>query len=470
MSLDFRYFVAFSGGLVVISLAMMAISRIDDFLVYALIFNIPFASIEKWLFLQPVAVAARGINIGLSELLIFIAYTVWFIKIVIVKSEPLPKLRKPDYCIIFLLLVQMISLLGAPNKVLGIFDIVFNIKHILIYFFILHKVKREHLKYIIILFLFTIFFESGLAFYERFSGNVSIGLAKGDTQSEDFGTQYEVPGLEQARAAGTTQDSHTLALYYTMLLPVPLVLMCLGIYRTSTRFALMGVFLIGTAGLLATYSRSGWFSFAISMFVAVMIISFVWKRYLIIPVVLAIVAAVVISSLGIIADLYERIFNAPHGIMEARYETYRTALDIWRQNPLFGYGPGNYIDALDDPRILQQTVKGVTGSNVYDIPVHNSYLWVASELGTFGLIAFFSIPILIVTRCLACLKSEDVLLRGFSLAVLTAVIGYLLDGITGPMFRDTVPYTQLWVYAAIIFSGSSWKRVGKFTPIVSVRS
>ena len=451
MSLDFRYALAFTGGLIVISLFMMVISRIDEFLVYAFIFDIPFATLEKWLFLQPVGAAAKGINLGLSELLLLTAYSVWFVQIFVARTQPAPKLQKLDFCILLLLLVQGFSWLGAPNKLMATFDIVYNLKHMLIYFFILHKVKQSKLKTVIILLLVAIVLESGFAGYERLSGNIGIGLAKGNAQSEDFGTQYVVPGLESVRSAGTTQDSHVLGLYYALILPIPLVFMSI-VDRTSVRMSLLTVFLVGLAGLFSSYSRSAWLSFGLSTSFAAIFMAYYWQRYFIIPFAVAAVIAVGIFYPQAYSAIYNRIVDAPQGIMDARYETYRTALDIWRQHPFLGYGPGNYFEAIDDPAILQQTVKGETGSNVYEIPVHNALLWIAADLGLLGVIAFFSIPVMIMMRCRKFLASEDILVRGFSLAVISALISYLLDGLTSPLFRDGVPYTQFWVYAAVIFS------------------
>jgi len=41
-----------------------------------------------------------------------------------------------------------------------------------------------------------------------------------------------------------------------------------------------------------------------------------------------------------------------------------------------------------------------------------------------------------------------------ALAIMTGLFAYLLDGITGPMFKEAVPYAQLWVYIGLSMSFS----------------
>ncbi len=443
MSLQFRYVLAVSGGIVALCLAVMCIRNIEGFLIYALIFNIPFARFGKYLFAQDRTWSfAMGISIGLAEVLIVMCYLLWFSQIFITRKKPLPGLQKIDCFIILLFWTQVVSCLGAANKTLGIFDIIYNIKHVLIYFFIAQKVKRRHLKLIVAIFLFAVSLESSLAVYERFTGNVGIGFAKADVSSSQFGTQYEVPGSEEAiRAEGTTKDSHALGLYYAMLLPIPLVFMAIRALKPVARFALAGVFLVGMTGLIVTFSRSGWLSFALSSVFATCVIVFLWGNRSAILLPLAMVLVVCILYPQGFQYVCDRLFNAPAELIETRWALNHTALNIWRSSFLFGYGPGNYLPALEDPGII------VFGRN--DLPVHNAFLYVASELGLFGVVAFFGIILTAMIQCFKTLKCRDLIVRGFALAVLTGLLAYLLDGITDPMFREAVPYAQLWVYLGL---------------------
>lgn len=455
MTLQFRYVMAISVGIVMISVAMIAIRNIETFIIYALIFNIPFTRLGKHFFQQgqPWSIAV-GVALGLAEVLLVMAYVVWFSQIFIAQKKSIPKLQKIDYFIILLLLTQAISFLGAPNKALGIFDIVYNIKHVLLYFFIAHTVKRHHLKWIIAIFVFAIFLESSIACYERLTGNVGIGMRKGDVTYTDFGKQYKVLGIAHViRAEGTTKDSHSLGLYYAMLLPIPYVFMSIRTLKMPIRIVLAGIFVAGITGLVVTFSRSGWLSFAISSILATGIIVFLWGRRsaILIPIVSVLVISILYPQ-GF-QHIYDRLVNAPPDILEKRWEMNRTALDIWRSSFLFGYGPGNYLCALEDPdtTVTEIEVIGAVGKR-HHIPVHNAFLYVAAELGLFGVIAFFGIIFVAMTQCLKLLKCKDHIIRGMSLVVLTGLTAYLLDGITDPMFREAVPYAHLWVYLGLVIA------------------
>jgi O-antigen ligase len=445
VTLDFRYALAIFVGFAVLSISMMGIYRIEDFLVYALIFNTPFSTFGKWLFVQHVPNAARGISVGLAEMLILEAYLFWFFQIFVARKESIPRLQKVDYLLLLLIFGQFISLIGAPDKLLGTFDIVYNIKHGLIYFFIAHKVRVRHLKWVVVLILFAILVESSLAFFERITGMASIGLSKGAVESAEFGEQYAVPGIEhELRAAGTTNDSHTLGLYYTMILPLPFVLMMMPFLSRPVRGALSAILILGIIGLIVTFSRSSWMGFAFAATFALGIILLLWKQGRAALIVVAIVLATVLLYPKIFGYVHTRLLEAPSEIMEARYQTNWTALNIWRHHFLFGYGPGNYMEALNDP--------GETVIGSEDLFVHNAFLWIAAELGLFGLITFFGTIFYAMSRCYKALKSESLLFRGLALAILSAFLGYLVEGLTNPLFRETVPYAQLWIYIGLSMS------------------
>ena len=445
MALQWRHVLAISGGIVFLSVVMMGLYRINDILIYAFVFNIPFAMFGKW-FLQPLekahGVVNHGICVGMAELLILLAYTVWFAQIFIARKRPLPKLGKIDFFIFLLFMTQFISMLGAPDKRYAFFAIIYNIKHVLIYFFIAHTVERRHLKMIVILLSFAILFESGIACFERVTGHVGIGRTKGNVEDPAFGTQGKVPGIEEAvRAAGTTDDPHTLGLYLSMLLPVPFVLVTLSFLRPLVRLLLTFVLIIGIIGLVVTFSRSGWLSFGIAAAFALGVILFSWKEGKSIVVVLAVVVFVSLLYPSTYEYLFVRLFESPYELLEGRFDINWTALGVWRQHFFFGYGPSNYPNVLNDPSI---TVYGYPGDLV-----HNMFLQIAAESGLFGVVSFFGIVFLAMANCWKLLKREDPFVRALALGILTAFFAFLLDGLTNPVYKATVPYAQFWMYVAI---------------------
>ncbi|MHC4114246.1 MAG: O-antigen ligase family protein [Planctomycetota bacterium] len=449
LTLQLRYLLAITGGIVVLSIGMVLVKHIEDYLVYLLILNIPFTHFDKLFFANSLVAPANGLTIGIAELLIFMTCIVWFSQVFIARKTPFPKLQKTDYLILVLIITQVISMFIAPSKSQAIFIIIYTIKHALICFFIAHKIKRCHLKWVILIFLVVILGESTIGGYERITGNVGIARSKGKLQSSDFAEQYTVPGLEQIRAEGTTVDSHELGLYYTMLLPIPFVLMLMRFLKPVYRFLLSGVFIIGVGGDVITFSRSGWLSLTIASTYALGVLFFSWKqRNAVIIVILLFLFASFLYPQAY-EYFYDRLFNSPAGLLEARWEMNKTAMDIWSKHFFFGYGAGNYQDALKDPHIEGRIV---AGEKIDALPVHNAFLYISAEQGLFGVIAFYGIIITAICHCYRMLKCRDTLIRGLALAILAGLLGYILDGVTNPLYRHAVVYAQLWVYIGISMS------------------
>ncbi len=446
LQLPFRHWVAVSGGIVVLCVAMILIRRLEDFLIYALVFNAPFDRFGKWFFAHPDdIVVARGISIGLGEMLLLLAFSLWFVQIFIVRKEPLPRLHKIDFFIVLLLMAQVVSVLVAPKRVLSFLDIVYNLKHVALYFFLAHKVQRRHLKWIVALILFAVILESSIAIFERTTGMVGIGHSKGNVQEIATWKQFVVPGAEHIiRAEGTTADSHALGLYFVMLLPIPLVLSVMRFLKGPTKFVMSLVMIYGLIGLIVTFTRSGWLSFAISSGLALAIILFYWKQGRAILICLAVLlGASLLYPKGYI-NIYDRFANAPWEIMEERFAMNKTALSVWSNHPLFGCGTANYMQCIESPDVV-----------LYDpgeYPVHFMLLLIGAEIGLFGAVGYFGFILLALYLCFTMLSCEDLLIRGLALAFIAAFFGYLLDGLTSPLGRNIVPYYQLWLYVGLTIS------------------
>lgn len=446
MSLEWRYAVAVCAAIAVASCAMAAIWFIDDFLVVVFVANIPFSIFGKWLFPHPIAVPGKGIAIGLAELLLLIAYGMWFFKIFVVREEPVPRLGKIDFAILFLLAVQILSAIGAPDRELAAFDIVYNIKYGLIYFYLSRKIKRRHLKSILIIVCLSIVFEGTLGLYERLTGNVAIGVTKGNVTSDKFGTQGKVPGVEdEIRGAGTTIDPHSLGLYLAMVLPFPLVFLMMHFARPSRKLFLLAVLLAGLGGLIVTFSRSGWLSFLVSSLCIIWYIFFRWLHDRGIFALMALVLLLLPFYPKFLGIIEKKVFQAPSELVDVRVDLAKTAIAIWRHSPMLGYGPGNYLEAINDPEISNYGHYG----EMADRPVHNAYLWLAAEIGLLGLSAFMTIIILAIRRCRLFLHHPDPLLKGLALALFGGFIAYATDAVTNMMFREAVPYAQLWLAIAL---------------------
>jgi len=118
-----------------------------------------------------------------------------------------------------------------------------------------------------------------------------------------------------------------------------------------------------------------------------------------------------------------------------------TALGIIQQHFFLGCGPGNYLEALSDPAIE------VIGPDW--LPVHNAFLYIASESGIVAALFFFAVIINAMVHCWRARKHSDLLVRGLAVAMFSGFTAYLLDGLTNPTFREAEPYSLLWLFIGI---------------------
>ncbi len=436
LEMDFRYALAILGGVTVFCLAMICIRRIEDYLLLMLIFNTAFAQFGKWVMGQEEIVFARGISVGLAELLLIMGYLVWFGKIFVTRSEPPPKPGLIELLISLLIFSQLMSMFAAMNRMLTFLDIVYVIKHAMIYYYIANRIRYRHLKWILIIFLLVIFLESSIGIYERFSGNVGIGHTKGNIES--MGTQFVVPGIEHViRAEGTTADSHSLGLYFVMLLPFPFVFCALTCFKNYQRMIMGFLFLFGTVGLLVTFTRSGWVCFALSTAFALAVMLVYWRQAQVILIMVSILAGLTIFYPQGYEKIINRFESAPWELITERLDQSRTALGVLSDHPFFGCGAGNYMQVVEKEDIVLYD----TG----ELPAHFMVLLIAAEIGLFGAAAYYGIIFIAMRRCMDMFKQSNPFIQGLGLALLTVFVGYLLDGLTSPLGRNPVPYYHLWV-------------------------
>ena len=137
--------------------------------------------------------------------------------------------------------------------------------------------------------------------------------------------------------------------------------------------------------------------------------------------------------------IFERVTSAGSILLTSRFDQYPVALAIWGDHLFFGFGVGNYMDALND----------YNKPGVMDLPVHNAFLWIAAETGLLGVIAFFGVAFSALARLWRVIRKHNEPCCVFALAVFGGLIAYLLDGLTDPLFREPVVYLMYWVLIAM---------------------
>lgn len=445
-NLEGRWFVVTVVGIALVSIAMIFARRYSDFLFVVLLFCTPLAGFAKWPFLDAVSERVKGaapvsgtLGIGIIDFILAGLYFAWAFRIFVQRAEPFPRLGKTDFWVGLMLLACICSLWGTESPMLGLFALENLWKHVLLYFYVSRHFKRKHLPWLAAAFAFALAIEAGIAIVQNRMGLlVGLMLDKG-AGGELLDFQEKVPGIEDVnRGTGTTYDSHALGAYIAMLLPYALVWLYARRLPGALRLLSGALLLLGLAGLIVTYSRSGWLSGGIALTVAALGL-LLWREQYVLPSALGATVAGLLTAPWVFNKLFERFYNAPRELVSARFDQYAAAWNIWRDHLLFGAGAGSYMEQL-------------TGKNLdwaFDSPVHNVPLYVGAELGLFGLIAYYGTIAVVLAAYWRLIRQRQEPLCRIALAAFAGMVAYVFDGMSDPLFRESVVYMMFWVTVAL---------------------
>ncbi|MCX7872305.1 MAG: O-antigen ligase family protein [Verrucomicrobiae bacterium] len=207
------------------------------------------------------------------------------------------------------------------------------------------------------------------------------------TRSE-FVLVFPKPAQYAGRASGTYICPNHLAGFLAMVLPVGVSLLLSGRMSYIARILVGYSVLMMTAALRVTVSRAGWFAAGAGVFFVV--VALLHKRRFWLPVT---ILAMILIFVGLY--LYSHSFTAKKRVEENRLLVpdenrrilyWRGAIDVFKQSPVFGVGPGHYDYRYRQVRQPLNVAQGRPGW------VHNDYLNTLVDYGVVG----FSIILIVL--------------------------------------------------------------------------
>ena len=188
--------------------------------------------------------------------------------------------------------------------------------------------------------------------------------------------------------------------------------------------------------VLVSHVRAGYISlFCAATFLTVLL--FLRQRYLkvrrvrtiICVAVLTILASVIILANSSFRNTLFSTFNIEHPTIQIRLHTWKQALAIVRDHPVFGVGLGNY-DVIGWKYLDETQEQLIIESNTRMDRTHNEYLNLTSELGLPGLLAFLTFLGLTISGAVAWLRASVKHENFWIVAALTAgILSGLVDAI-----------------------------------------
>jgi O-antigen ligase len=258
------------------------------------------------------------------------------------------------------------------------------------------------------------------------------------------------------RVGAFMQHPNIFGAFLAVLLPVLVALFLIKVGKGYRTYFLLCASL-GLASLIATLSRSGWLSFAVSgaLLMFLMMLHKGLRRRSVLA------AGVAIAALGVIAfyfsgPIMERIFESKEGAMLSRSEYIETAMGMIKERPILGWGLNSYVFVA--PPFTKYGARGaVEKYKNWLPPVHNIYLLWMAETGTVGLLLHLTIVGTVLGTALRNLRVRDELLFSINAGSLAGMIAFLVDGMFSFTLRINSMLRLFWVIAAIIMAIHYWR-------------
>lgn len=170
------------------------------------------------------------------------------------------------------------------------------------------------------------------------------------------------------------------------------------------------------------------------------------------------------SPLGVILFRLETILDPQYASNEWRLEMWQSTMNLFRDNAWLGVGTGNWKIAIYPyySDYLPSVYKHWRSP-------HNDYLWVASEKGILGLVAYVGLLLAIVTGGMRrAWLSREITQKWEMLLLATGVLGYMIVSFFSFPAERMMHWIYLVVYAGFIFTVSTGKSQKRMISLRSV--
>lgn len=445
--LDTRWLVIVIVAVLGLSAAMLMVRVYSDFVLVFCFFALPLSSFNKWFWPTRYADDERGnlvyaglLGIGLLDFIVIGLYLSWFYRAFALRERASPGMLNTDWFVLAYILASLLSSIGSADPELALGATEYLTKYALLYFYVSRNIAPRHLPWLLAAIGFTVFLEASLGSVQFGTGKLlGIALDKGAGGTE-VNYQYVVPGIESYdRATGTSYDSHSLGNFVAMMLPFPLVLCFTPGLRPAARLIYVAMAAFATLAIFLTLSRAAWLATVISLSVGVVLIVTQWRERQVIPSLIAAGLASMVVLPFVSGFIYDRFANSPHEVMTTRYDQYEVALQVVRLYPVFGFGPGNWVQALRQHDFLWLEV----------LPPHDVLLWITGETGVVGLVCYCGILGTTAARLVRLIRKRRDLVGRLGMATLIGLICTVLVGLTDPTYREPNVFAMFWMLIAL---------------------
>ncbi len=380
----------------------------------------------------------------LSDIALFMLVAGWFFEIWTKRARVV--IPKSNTVAVVLLGWAALSSFNAVNLSSALFELVRMVKLYVLYLYAANNIFTTARVKTLVSCLLIGAAAQGLLCWTQFGtrnkGFLETGLfsAKAHLSAErarQIGSFFSVSGGDHPtdiRASGTAGASDAEAQYFEFILPVGFTL-CLAAGRTLKKTAI-AVLVLGSAGLVLTFSRGGLIGIATGLVLA-LLLSY---RYRLIGLkTLAAWSIVAATSAVIATPLLYRYLTARPEAVTARYHLNAVGVNMIMKHPIAGVGLNNHL-----------VVKSSYDSDSYIVPLatHNEYILVASQMGIPGAVLFVALLVCFVRAGLRGARRGDCFSAAVSIGLLSAIVAVGVHG-SADYIGTYTNTSLLWLYGGL---------------------
>ncbi len=394
-------------------------------------------------FVQKIGAGTCAITFSLPLVLVLILILSIFI-------DTFPRFPKIRYCPSLLvptglyMVAGIGSLLNATYPSLVFFELFRLSMLLLICLFVMNLKNYSHLIIIIRFLCLAVLLQGTLAIIQYKTGK-QLGL--GIFGEEELVAQFI--GFKANRATGTIGHPNGLAYFFEILLPLVFA-MFLTTRGKWNKLFYVSVLIVGFMGILTTLSRGGWV--AIGIVLPLVFITLYHRQ------IFKLKTALASFCIGIllIAPLYfsypiivKRFTHTDYGSSSLRMPLNKAAFSLVEQFPFFGVGLNNLSEVFRHYDLTGYTYFMHGNKSV----PHNLYLFVWSEVGTFGFVSFLLIFIMMFFLVLRVVHQVSFQQKGILIGICGGISAHLIHGMFDPGFKLSLLISIL-LYTLIGFIGA----------------
>ena len=376
--------------------------------------------------------AVGGLNISLTTLYLLALYFLWLLQS-LARSAPSPKMYlRQSWPLLLYLGFLGLSVPGALDKQLSIFELALLVQMLLLYIYFSNRVQsRADLIFVLSCLTLGLGLQSAIVLIVQLTGL--------DFSVASISTRVDAALNYGSRAVGTFGSPNGLAAYLMLVLGPSASLLFVPLKRRY-KVIIGSCIATGILSLILTESRGGWLGFGLATLVIYLAS---WRRgYLPRRANIAILSITLVAALMLQPVIVARFSAEDTGVDNGRVPLNVLALELVRDNPVFGVGTNNYILAVQD--YLTPAY-----ANTWIYTVHNKFLQIWSEAGPLALLAYLSFLITLIGTALQLWRLNQPLSAIVALSIGATICGHILhmqlDIFTGRVYVQT-----LWLLAALL--------------------